>query len=560
MSNPTPSQLTPLTGTQLTPVTKSLNKVSSLLTPAVYDYTLDSSSTKQINKAISFNYDITGLTGQYNYAIQFYNQTSGIYNGIEISDSYGNSIIGNLNGTDLDFSANNLFKFTSSKGISVNNNISCNNISCNDISCNDISCNDISCNQLSYITLNPPILQGPTGDQGPTGNQGPTGEQGPTGDQGPIVPLSTILSVGNNCGPTGIDFNNNNIDNVNIINGTTDLALNGTDINLTASTGNIKITPTNVISTTSVPYGLYVDSPLIKTYPTPAPTGFQAYPLYRTTAELGTNQIYDVSNPNSFNFIYGDSRSYTKSANTTSDIERLYFTGFSQSFSWTDANTCKQYIGFDDSFTYSGINANTRVSSIFRADSITLSCPASFTQTITNIRASRDFRINADNTNATYTITNSVSPNLRFTGSATNVIANISNHSFFENSSNWGGNWSGSGSMATITNMYGLRLWHPATNVKLTITNNWGIYSGWALAKNYFAGVVSIGTTTPNSSAVLQVDSTTQGFLPPRMTGVQANAIVSPAEGLMVYITNTTSPFSSKGWWGYNGTTWTQIG
>ena len=72
---------------------------------------------------------------------------------------------------------------------------------------------------------------------------------------------------------------------------------------------------------------------------------------------------------------------------------------------------------------------------------------------------------------------------------------------------------------------------------------------------------ITIGTTAPNSSAKLQVDSTTQGFLPPRMTGAQANAIVTPAEGLMVYITDTTTiPFILKGWWGYNGATWTQIG
>jgi hypothetical protein len=81
------------------------------------------------------------------------------------------------------------------------------------------------------------------------------------------------------------------------------------------------------------------------------------------------------------------------------------------------------------------------------------------------------------------------------------------------------------------------------------------------LAKNYFAGAVSIGTTTPSNSAILQLNSTMQGFLPPRMTGEQANAINQPAEGLMVYITNnTTTPFLSKGWWGYNGTNWTQIG
>jgi len=46
-----------------------------------------------------------------------------------------------------------------------------------------------------------------------------------------------------------------------------------------------------------------------------------------------------------------------------------------------------------------------------------------------------------------------------------------------------------------------------------------------------------IGATTANSSALLQADSTTQGFLPPRMTTTQKNAIASPASGLVVYDT-----------------------
>jgi len=49
---------------------------------------------------------------------------------------------------------------------------------------------------------------------------------------------------------------------------------------------------------------------------------------------------------------------------------------------------------------------------------------------------------------------------------------------------------------------------------------------------------VGIGTTTPDASAALDVTSTTQGFLPPRMTKVQLEAIASPVEGLMVYCTD----------------------
>jgi len=58
---------------------------------------------------------------------------------------------------------------------------------------------------------------------------------------------------------------------------------------------------------------------------------------------------------------------------------------------------------------------------------------------------------------------------------------------------------------------------------------------------------------SPDASAVLQVDNTTKGFLPPRMTTTQRNAISSPAEGLMVYDLTLHHPFY------YNGSAWVQI-
>jgi hypothetical protein len=48
---------------------------------------------------------------------------------------------------------------------------------------------------------------------------------------------------------------------------------------------------------------------------------------------------------------------------------------------------------------------------------------------------------------------------------------------------------------------------------------------------------VLIGTTTDAASSKLTVESTTQGFLPPRMTTTQKNAIATPASGLVVYDT-----------------------
>ena len=61
---------------------------------------------------------------------------------------------------------------------------------------------------------------------------------------------------------------------------------------------------------------------------------------------------------------------------------------------------------------------------------------------------------------------------------------------------------------------------------------------------------VGIGTDTPSSSAMLEISSTTKGFLLPRMTSTQRVAIASVASGLQVYDSTTNSI------WYYNGTFW----
>lgn len=61
---------------------------------------------------------------------------------------------------------------------------------------------------------------------------------------------------------------------------------------------------------------------------------------------------------------------------------------------------------------------------------------------------------------------------------------------------------------------------------------------------------VGIGTTSPSSKAALDVVSTTKGFLPPRMTTTQRDAISSPDAGLIIY--NTTSNKLNF----YNGSAW----
>tara|TARA_R110002012_G_scaffold263322_2_gene446048 strand:+ start:2251 stop:2691 length:441 start_codon:yes stop_codon:yes gene_type:complete len=52
------------------------------------------------------------------------------------------------------------------------------------------------------------------------------------------------------------------------------------------------------------------------------------------------------------------------------------------------------------------------------------------------------------------------------------------------------------------------------------------------------AAGIAIGTATANSSAILDLTSTTEGLLPPRMTTAQKNAISTPATGLTIYDTN----------------------
>jgi hypothetical protein len=53
------------------------------------------------------------------------------------------------------------------------------------------------------------------------------------------------------------------------------------------------------------------------------------------------------------------------------------------------------------------------------------------------------------------------------------------------------------------------------------------------------SGGIGIGNVTAGSDSILRVDSTNRGFLPPRMTTAQRDAILTPSVGLMIYNTST---------------------
>lgn len=66
-------------------------------------------------------------------------------------------------------------------------------------------------------------------------------------------------------------------------------------------------------------------------------------------------------------------------------------------------------------------------------------------------------------------------------------------------------------------------------------------------------GSVGMGISTPDSSSALDVSSTTKGFLPPRMTTAQRDAISSPATGLTIF--NLSNNKLNV----YNGSSWVDL-
>jgi hypothetical protein len=100
-------------------------------------------------------------------------------------------------------------------------------------------------------------------------------------------------------------------------------------------------------------------------------------------------------------------------------------------------------------------------------------------------------------------------------------------------------------------------IWQGGSGVGLRITNNGVLLAefndatggGSTIRHSLMVGSASFAS----ASARLQVDSTTQGFLPPRMTTTQKNAIATPATGLVLYDTTTNKLCC------YNGSTWNDL-
>lgn len=83
----------------------------------------------------------------------------------------------------------------------------------------------------------------------------------------------------------------------------------------------------------------------------------------------------------------------------------------------------------------------------------------------------------------------------------------------------------------------------------------------WLLAVTSWAQSIGIGTSTPESSAALEISSTAGGLLLPRMTFDQRNSIQNPAAGLMIWCLDCTpsgeSPIGELQI--YNGAEWRKV-
>ncbi|MFA4853576.1 MAG: collagen-like protein, partial [Bacteroidales bacterium] len=112
---------------------------------------------------------------------------------------------------------------------------------------------------------------------------------------------------------------------------------------------------------------------------------------------------------------------------------------------------------------------------------------------------------------------------------------------------------------ATITNSIALRI-AAGTSIASGVTNGYGLYvdAPTGATSNYAAifngGNVGIGTTTPGASNLLELASTTKGFVLPRMTKAERDAITLKVAGMIIYQTDDTPGLRV-----YNGTNWVRF-
>jgi hypothetical protein len=86
-----------------------------------------------------------------------------------------------------------------------------------------------------------------------------------------------------------------------------------------------------------------------------------------------------------------------------------------------------------------------------------------------------------------------------------------------------------------------------------TYIQGYGTFLHYQQSRGLVINNLSSASLSTTPSALVEIQSTTQGFLPPKMTTTQKNAIASPAAGLVLY-DSTTNKLQC-----YNGSTWNDL-
>jgi hypothetical protein len=116
----------------------------------------------------------------------------------------------------------------------------------------------------------------------------------------------------------------------------------------------------------------------------------------------------------------------------------------------------------------------------------------------------------------------------------------------------------GSGSTSATTSLLvqdsnSLQCFRVRDDGQVALGNSSNFIVDAATGPTYNRFELAVGGLSSVPSAILSATSTTRGFLPPRMTTTQKNAISSPAAGLVVY-DSTTNKLCC-----YNGSTWNDL-
>jgi len=101
-----------------------------------------------------------------------------------------------------------------------------------------------------------------------------------------------------------------------------------------------------------------------------------------------------------------------------------------------------------------------------------------------------------------------------------------------------------------IDELHNVKITDVANNDVLKYNSTTGV---WENTDSLSLSSLVIGASTPNPKAALDIQSTTQGFLPPRMTSAARDAIASPPHSLIVYNTSTNAINL------HNGTAWGNV-